>query len=63
VNPGLALIFDEARFSEAIHKKLARDRMVPIISAGISWLISGSDSTGMLSTLFWHQLRPIRTSF
>ena len=49
MNPNLTVVFDEAQFPEAIHKKLTRDRVVPIISANISWLILGSTVSGLLS--------------
>jgi hypothetical protein len=35
VNLNPAVIFNEAQFSEAIQEKLARERVVPILSANI----------------------------
>jgi hypothetical protein len=36
-------------FLKRFIKKLTRDRVVPIISANISWLISGTTVSGLLS--------------
>ena len=30
-----AVVVDEAQFSESVHKKLTRERVVPIISANV----------------------------
>ena len=44
MNLNLAVVFDEPQPSEAIREKLTRERVVPIISANISWLILGTTS-------------------
>lgn len=41
-----AVIADDAHLSKIVHKKLTRDRVVPIISANVSWLILGSEDCG-----------------
>lgn len=39
VDLDLSVVADEAEFAELVMKKLTRDRVVPIISANVSWLI------------------------
>ena len=47
LKPGLAVIVDETYLSEPVHEKLTRDRVVPIRSARVSWLIFGDYSLGL----------------
>ena len=41
MHPNAAPVFDEAELAEAVHEKVTGDRVVPIISARLSWVILG----------------------
>jgi hypothetical protein len=44
-----AIIGDEPQLAEFVHEKLTRERVVPIISAGLSWLILAITAAGFPS--------------
>jgi hypothetical protein len=44
-----AVVVDEPQPSKFIHKKLTRDRVVPIISASVFWLIFAIIGSGLAS--------------
>ena len=43
MNLYLSAVADESKFAEFVHQLANRDRVVPIISANVSWLISTSE--------------------
>jgi hypothetical protein len=42
----MAVVIDQPQFSELVHKKFTRERVVPIISASVSWLTFGMIVSG-----------------
>jgi hypothetical protein len=46
VNPNAAVVIDVAELPEAIHEKLTRDRVVPIISARVVCVTGGIFASG-----------------
>lgn len=51
---------NQAHFFEPFLKKLTRERVVPIISASVSWLIFGMTSTGVPSFPKWAMSNKVR---
>jgi hypothetical protein len=49
VDAQTAVVFDKPELAEFVHKKLTRDRVVPIIPAKVSWLTLGITASGLPS--------------
>jgi hypothetical protein len=47
VNLDVPVLVDETQLAELVHERLTRDRVVPIISASVSWLMFGLIGCGL----------------
>ena len=57
-----AVVVNESQLPEPVHEKLTRDRVVPTISARVSWLIFGTTVWGTPALPKWASRRRMRAS-
>jgi hypothetical protein len=62
VDFNVAVVINKTQFSEFVHEKLTRDRVVPIISAKVSWLIFAMIGSGRPSLPKFARSRSMRAS-
>jgi hypothetical protein len=62
VDFNLAVVINKTQFPKSVHEKLTRDRVVPIISASVSWLIFAMIGSGRPSLPKFARSRRVRAS-